>query len=187
MTADVDVDVVVPTSGRPSLTQLLERLGDLKVIVVEDRERRGAAWARNQGWRRSRAEWIAFLDDDVLPDRNWPEQLREDLASAALFGGTLAALGQVLETGLLFFRTGFLHGGEQVQRGGTDHLPDIAQVVLHEKFVFRDGTSGRGDICMCFPTLQPGPNLKQSTGLFLNARSSPPLLNKTLTQIISMS
>ena len=74
------VDVVIPTSGRRSLDRLLRRLdGRLKVIVIEDCARRGPAWARNEGWRRSEADWIAFLDDDVLPDPDWPHRLAEDL------------------------------------------------------------------------------------------------------------
>lgn len=40
---------------------------------------RGPAAARNRGWRSSVAEWIAFLDDDVIPDDGWLEQLSLDL------------------------------------------------------------------------------------------------------------
>lgn len=40
----------------------------------------GPAAARNAGWRRSRAEWIAFLDDDVVVDSGWYRDLRIDLA-----------------------------------------------------------------------------------------------------------
>ena len=40
----------------------------------------GPAAARNTGWRASDAGWISFLDDDVVPDPDWPERLREDLA-----------------------------------------------------------------------------------------------------------
>ncbi len=79
-----DIDVVVPTTGRDSLRPLLAALerwrpcfGEL--IVVHDRERRGPAAARNDGWRRSRAPWVAFLDDDVVPETHWPERLRTDL------------------------------------------------------------------------------------------------------------
>jgi GT2 family glycosyltransferase len=37
--------------------------------------RRGPASNRNAGVRASDGEWIAFTDDDTLPDRNWLEQL----------------------------------------------------------------------------------------------------------------
>jgi histidinol-phosphate phosphatase family protein len=42
----------------------------------------GPARARNLGWRRARTTWVSFLDDDVLPGRDWHERLRADLALA---------------------------------------------------------------------------------------------------------
>jgi hypothetical protein len=41
----------------------------------------GPAAARNAGWRGSRAEWVAFLDDDVIPGERWYEALAGDLAA----------------------------------------------------------------------------------------------------------
>ncbi|MDP9861511.1 MULTISPECIES: glycosyltransferase family 2 protein [Streptosporangium] len=41
---------------------------------------RGPAAARNAGWRAARTPWIAFLDDDVVPQPGWAEALRADLA-----------------------------------------------------------------------------------------------------------
>jgi histidinol-phosphate phosphatase family protein len=75
--------IVIPTSGRPSLRPLLEALRGEHVVVIEDRDRRGPAWARNAGWRSSDADWIVFLDDDVLPAPGWREALDADLASDA--------------------------------------------------------------------------------------------------------
>jgi histidinol-phosphate phosphatase family protein len=74
-------DVVIPTAGRPSLEPLLERLAGLpgRVIVVRDDGRRGPAAARNRGWRQSQADWVVFLDDDVLPAPGWLDRLAEDL------------------------------------------------------------------------------------------------------------
>lgn len=43
----------------------------------------GPAAARNVGWRAADEEWIAFLDDDVLPGRDWAARLAADLAAAA--------------------------------------------------------------------------------------------------------
>ncbi|MCD4532567.1 HAD-IIIA family hydrolase [Nocardioides sp. cx-169] len=42
----------------------------------------GPARARNIGWRHSRSRWVSFLDDDVVPDRDWYETLADDLARA---------------------------------------------------------------------------------------------------------
>ncbi len=96
------IDVVVPTLGRPSLRRLLAALEPQRhllgeIIVAHDRSgapfpaigekrrtaRRGPAAARNRGWRASRAEWIAFLDDDVVPEPNWAERLAADLDGLA--------------------------------------------------------------------------------------------------------
>jgi hypothetical protein len=102
----VKVSVVIPTLGRPSLLALLARVPagpDMEVLVVDDRpapsssvplplpsgvrvvpgRSRGPAAARNVGWRAARHEWVAFLDDDVLPDPDWPQRLAADLASVA--------------------------------------------------------------------------------------------------------
>jgi histidinol-phosphate phosphatase family protein len=96
-------DVVIPTSGRASLLNLLRALATQhgprpqRVIVVDDRQRAdtpldapgaevvrgraaGPAAARNVGWRKARATWVAFLDDDVVPDGDWLVGLADDLA-----------------------------------------------------------------------------------------------------------
>jgi Glycosyl transferase family 2 len=41
---------------------------------------RGPAGARNTGWRAGDAEWVAFLDDDVVPSLGWLSDLQADLA-----------------------------------------------------------------------------------------------------------
>ncbi|SFP14555.1 haloacid dehalogenase superfamily, subfamily IA, variant 3 with third motif having DD or ED/haloacid dehalogenase superfamily, subfamily IA, variant 1 with third motif having Dx(3-4)D or Dx(3-4)E [Geodermatophilus dictyosporus] len=98
--------VVVPTIGRPSLDVLLDALAaapgprPAELVVVDDRPQGppltvdrpglppvrvvrtgggGPARARNLGWRTARTGWIAFLDDDVVPDPDWYERLDEDL------------------------------------------------------------------------------------------------------------
>ncbi|CAN5507722.1 glycosyltransferase [soil metagenome] len=102
-------DVVIPTAGRTSLRRLLEALASGNgpppgaVIVVSDggapvsamlgglpasfvsrvrllgSEGRGPAAARNAGWRAAEAEWVAFLDDDVVPPPHWYRLLSDDL------------------------------------------------------------------------------------------------------------
>jgi histidinol-phosphate phosphatase family protein len=89
------VDVVIP-SARPELAaRLLERLAGFPgdVIVVDGRRRAPAA-ARNAGWRASRADWVAFLDDDVVPAPGWTKLLLEDLA--ALGTGVAGSQGTVV-------------------------------------------------------------------------------------------
>jgi hypothetical protein len=43
---------------------------------------RGPAAARNAGWRAAAAPWVAFLDDDVVPEPGWRALLAADLAAA---------------------------------------------------------------------------------------------------------
>jgi histidinol-phosphate phosphatase family protein len=106
-------DVVIPTVGRASLARLLRALAAQpaplpgRVWLVDDRPAstpgnlyipvmhrlpglvvlrsggRGPAAARNAGWRASRADWIAFLDDDVVPTQGWTAALAADLGAAA--------------------------------------------------------------------------------------------------------
>ena len=91
--------VVIPTIGRPSLAELLARSGRTAAIIVVDDGReqrlqlpdtdvsvrvlhsggRGPAAARNVGWRAADTEWVAFLDDDVLPGPDWSPQIEQDL------------------------------------------------------------------------------------------------------------
>jgi histidinol-phosphate phosphatase family protein len=97
-----DIDLVIPSVGRESLPRLLEALAPQRrqlgeIFVVDDSRgaplapavkaatvlpgpRRGPAAARNVGWRASKAEWVAFLDDDVVPGPTWGEELGADLA-----------------------------------------------------------------------------------------------------------
>lgn len=94
-----EYDVVIPTIGRSSLNQLLESLERAqgpkpqRVIVVRDVERRGPAAARNEGWRQSTAPWIVFLDDDVVVNDTWCDDLARDLAAA---NGSAATQGRIV-------------------------------------------------------------------------------------------
>ena len=99
-------DVVIPTTGRPALARALEALAGAsgprpsRILFVDDRPRlvpplhlpvpvellatggRGPAAARNAGWRAATAEWVAFLDDDVVPPASWLADLAADLDAA---------------------------------------------------------------------------------------------------------
>src|SRR4051794_15742400 len=96
-----ECSVVVPTVGRPSLDVLLDALAQApgprpaELILVDDRPSGaalrpdrpglppvrvvrtgggGPARARHLGWRTARTEWVALLDDDVVPDADWYER-----------------------------------------------------------------------------------------------------------------
>lgn len=110
-----DFAIVIPTIGRESLQRLLTALdtGDgplpAAVVVVDDRAStsnappivvnatrlpvtvlrshgRGPAAARNTGWRHTRARWICFLDDDVVPGPDWLRAVADDLGAADALG-----------------------------------------------------------------------------------------------------
>lgn len=109
---DGGVSIIIPTLGRPSLTAVLAALPaeaelEHEVLVVDDRpaggeplalppDRRvrvlatggaGPAAARNLGWRAARHGWVAFLDDDVVPDPDWLDRLATDLEVPVGVGG----------------------------------------------------------------------------------------------------
>lgn len=74
------VSVVVPTRDRPELLRrclaaLEKQTLPVEVVVVEDREGRGPAWARNEGARRAGGEVVCFTDDDCAPVPRWAEAL----------------------------------------------------------------------------------------------------------------
>ncbi|WP_448614572.1 HAD-IIIA family hydrolase [Modestobacter sp. URMC 112] len=98
----------MPTLGRPSLDVLLDALAaasgprPAELVLVDDRPAGaplqpdrpglppvrvvrtgggGPARARNLGWRTARTDWVAFLDDDVVPDPDWYERLADDLTA----------------------------------------------------------------------------------------------------------
>ena len=65
--------VIVNDGGRPPAEELVRTAaGDatLELRVVEQRNA-GPASARNTGAAAARGKWLAFTDDDCLPDRGW--------------------------------------------------------------------------------------------------------------------
>jgi histidinol-phosphate phosphatase family protein len=119
--AEPRYDVVIPTIGRPSLSMLVHALAagsgpaPANVVVVDDRPGapepldlhgvgpsgarvvssggRGPAAARNVGIAVTDSEWICFLDDDVLPPRDWRRRLAADIG--ALASGVAGSQGRV--------------------------------------------------------------------------------------------
>jgi histidinol-phosphate phosphatase family protein len=68
-----------PDTPDPLPVRLPPALADRTVILTL--EGRGPAAARNAGWRAARgAEWVAFLDDDVVVGPAWRDDLVADLA-----------------------------------------------------------------------------------------------------------
>lgn len=89
------VSVIIPTVGRDTLSLCRAALAKQtrppdEVLVILDRDRRGAAWARNEGIGQATGDLIALADDDGVPPPDWLERLVAalDRHSAAVAGGT---------------------------------------------------------------------------------------------------
>lgn len=59
---------------------------DARFHVLRIDRNRGPARARNLGWRASRRPWVAFTDDDCLPEATWLEALVAATAGDAQAG-----------------------------------------------------------------------------------------------------
>ncbi len=84
--------IFVDNRSRDRSLQILEQYKD-RIAIVEEKKQ-GASAARNAGVRSAKSEYIAFIDADSVPDKNW---LRELVACAAanpsadFVGGRIAA------------------------------------------------------------------------------------------------
>jgi glycosyltransferase involved in cell wall biosynthesis len=98
------VSVIIPTIGRHTLTLCRAALAKQtrpadEIITVLDRDRRGAAWARNEGLREAKGDLIAFIDDDAIAPPDWLERLVRaiDKYGAAAAGGTYQETDALLD------------------------------------------------------------------------------------------
>lgn len=70
--------MIICTSGRPeSLKKVLESLSnqvfkDLEILI---RRESPLVKARDLGWRKAKGEIVAWIDDDVILDKNWAKKL----------------------------------------------------------------------------------------------------------------
>ncbi|MBU1322972.1 glycosyltransferase [Patescibacteria group bacterium] len=74
------LSVIICTSGRPeSLKKVLQSLKqqsfkDMEILIMRETP---LVKARDLGWRKAKGEIIAWIDDDVIVDKNWAKNLVE--------------------------------------------------------------------------------------------------------------
>lgn len=69
------------TDDTPSVLDELARTASVPVRIHRIESNRGPATARNLGWRASTAPYIAFTDDDCVPQAGWLESLVDALGT----------------------------------------------------------------------------------------------------------
>jgi GT2 family glycosyltransferase len=77
--SDRDFHVLIVDQSDPPDRALAERVSASPRLHLVADDGAGLARARNLGWRHLAAHWIAFLDDDTPPERDWAARLRGEL------------------------------------------------------------------------------------------------------------
>jgi glycosyltransferase involved in cell wall biosynthesis len=111
------MSVIIPTCDRTeSLARCLEQLrGGAEVIVSDDGQttatrelisarfpnvkwyqgpRRGPAANRNHGVRHAVGEWLAFVDEDCIPDETWLEEIARAISASDVIERENRVFGQ---------------------------------------------------------------------------------------------
>lgn len=114
------ISVVVVTFNRPNdlketiISLLNQTVKPLEIIVIDDgstlsirsnfesnnlkwirfNEEMGLSNARNYGVRISKADYIAFIDDDAVADKHWLEEIQKGIAKAPVLGGPIRPIYQ---------------------------------------------------------------------------------------------
>jgi GT2 family glycosyltransferase len=75
-------EIIVVSDGPDNDSQTLvkefrQQYPDLHFVYSNTLKNEGPATARNTGWQLADAEWIAFTDDDCLPERGWLQNFLE--------------------------------------------------------------------------------------------------------------
>ncbi|MBE9012339.1 glycosyltransferase family 2 protein [Pseudanabaenaceae cyanobacterium LEGE 13415] len=144
--------LVVDNNSRDNTKQVVSNHPEARYIFEAEQ---GAAFARLKGVREATGQWIAFLDDDTLPNENWIAQVHQ-FAQAhpeiGGFGGQIHAAYEVEPPAEVKKVARFL---AIIERGSTAHrydrvLPPSAGFVVQRQVWLdavpeRPGLSGRTD------------------------------------------
>ncbi len=69
--SNYEIIVVDDCSKNKNLIQNREITKTYNAILIEHKKTQGSGGARNSGIEKAKGKWIAFLDDDVTPNKNW--------------------------------------------------------------------------------------------------------------------
>lgn len=81
--------VVVNDGGAPVSPEMKRSFGGQLDVCWLDQTNRGPAAARNYGAQHARGIWLAFIDDDCIPEPGWLGALAEVLGPNLLVGGAV--------------------------------------------------------------------------------------------------
>lgn len=79
--------IVVDDGGRENLTTLTGEFEESLNLTVIRQENAGPAAARNRGVQSATGRYIAFLDDDCEPDKDWLALLMKEASEGNMIGG----------------------------------------------------------------------------------------------------
>lgn len=69
-------EVIVVNNGSTDETSALvaEYSREMSNLILLREPEPGISRARNTGWNKAKGDWVAYLDDDVIPEPDWAEQ-----------------------------------------------------------------------------------------------------------------
>lgn len=120
------------------------------VRIIENEENKGCAGGRNQGIKEARGRYIVTLDDDMVPDSKWLEELmrfksRDEgigmLASKVLFSSSRDIIDCA---GVEISKDGNVYGrmGLTIDEGGSDQVEEVfcpsGGAAFYKREVFED-------------------------------------------------
>ena len=73
--------IIISHSGVGDPTARFDGNGRVTVLHADDRLLAGAA--RNRGFAQARTDWVAFIDEDIVPADDWYESLQRSIAEKA--------------------------------------------------------------------------------------------------------
>lgn len=78
---DIEVIVIDDYSNKKNIARNRKISQSNQAILIEHEKSQGSGAARNSGIKNAKGEWIAFLDDDVIPNQNWLKNVIKNIKS----------------------------------------------------------------------------------------------------------